>query len=60
MQAVARHDVGLVTENTGSPFLHIHQFKKAELALFMVEKKIDVGIVCRFPARRRSEQIEAF
>ena len=60
MQAVTRRDVGLSAENSGSEFFHVHQFKKAELTLFMVEKKIDVGIVCRFPARRRSEQIEAF
>ena len=60
MQAVTRHDVGLSAENSGSEFFQVHQFKQAELTLFMVEKKIDVGIVCRFPARRRSEQIEAF
>jgi uncharacterized protein with HEPN domain len=33
MQAVARHDVGLVTEDAGGALLHIHQFKKTELAL---------------------------
>jgi hypothetical protein len=60
MQAATRHDIGLSAENSGGEFFHVHQFKQAELTLFMVEKKIDVGIVCRFPARRRSEQIQAF
>ena len=39
MQAVTRHNVGLSAENSGSEFFHVHQFKQAELTLFMVEKK---------------------
>jgi len=35
--------------------LHVHQFKEAELALFIIEKQIDIGMVSRVVARRRAE-----
>jgi hypothetical protein len=40
MQAVTRHDVGFTTENVSSILLHIHQFKEAELSLFVIEKQV--------------------
>ena len=44
MQAVARHDVGLVAEDARGALLHVHKFEEAELALFVVEKQVNVGI----------------
>jgi hypothetical protein len=52
MQAVARHDVSLMIEDAGGALLHVHQFEKTKLAVFMIEKKIDVGIFRRLATRR--------
>jgi len=60
MQAVARHDIGLAAEDAGGALLHVHQFIEAELALFVIEKQIDVGFVFRLVARGRSEQKKMF
>src|SRR5262249_22230042 len=49
VQAVAGHDVGRPAEDAGSIFLHIHKLEKTELSLFIVEKKVDIGTLCRFP-----------
>jgi len=51
VQAVTRHDVGFTTENVSGILLHIHQFKEAELSLFVIEKQVDVGIFVRLAAR---------
>ena len=45
MQTVPRHDVGLTAEDARGIFLHIHQLKKAELSLFVVEKQVNIGIL---------------
>jgi hypothetical protein len=49
VQAVARHDVSLATEDAGSVLLDIHQFVNAELAFLIVEKEVCVGIGAASP-----------
>ncbi len=58
MQAAARHDVGLAAKDDRGALLHVHQLKQAKLALFVIEEQINVGIVCRFAACGRAEQIQ--
>jgi cold shock CspA family protein len=60
VQAITRHDIGLAAEDSGGVFLHIHQFKDAELASLIVEKQVNVGIVTSLAARRRAEHIKLF
>ena len=42
----------------GGILLHIHQLIEAELALFVVEKQVNVGILFRLAARGRAEQVK--
>ena len=58
MDAVTRHDVGLAAKNSRRSVFHIHQLVETELALFVVEEKIDVGFIAGFVARGRTEHIE--
>lgn len=54
MDAVAGHDIGPTAENAGGGLLHVHQFEKAELSLFIVEEEVDVRLI----TRRRAEEIK--
>ncbi len=58
MDAVAGHDIGPTAENPGGSLLHVHQFEKAELPLFIVEEEVDVGLIARLVARRRAEEVK--
>lgn len=58
MQAVARHDVNAAAEDSSSKLLHVHQFKEAEAAFFIIEKEVYVGMLYRCVARSRTEHIE--
>ena len=58
MDAVARHDVGLAVEYPGGGVFHVHQFEQAELALFIIEEQVNVGILARIIAGGRTEQVK--
>ena len=60
MQAIARHDVGLVAEDVRGVLFHVHKLKETELALLVVEKQVNVGIVRGLPAHRGAEQVQMF
>ena len=60
MQTVAGHDVCLTAENTRPRIPSHPSVEETELASFVVEKQIDVGVVACLAARRRPEQIQMF
>ena len=60
MEAVTGHYVGRATKDLSGGFLYVHQLKHAQLAFPIVEKKVDVGFLTRFIARRGSEHVKMF
>src|SRR5712691_7494545 len=58
MQAAPRHDVGFVSKDSGSGFLHIHQLEQPERSLGMIEKQINIGILTCLAPCGRAEQVE--